>query len=124
MPAGISFKNSPENSRYVAYEQYLMEYGKKQVGFNEEIKTAKNAADTQAVRNKSKALLKELIAYRTNYIQKYPGTYLSNIFNAIKTPEVPEGTFYLEDKKTVDSNYAYRFYKRISGMTSTSAITA
>ncbi len=29
MPAGTSFKNSPENSRYVAYEQYLMEYGKK-----------------------------------------------------------------------------------------------
>lgn len=112
MPANITFKNSPENSRYVTYEQYLMDYGKKQVALNEEIKTAKSSADTQAIRNKSKALLKELVQYRTAYSKKYPGTYLANIFDALKTPEVPEGTFYMEDKKTVDSNYAYRFYKQ------------
>src|SRR5688572_6008708 len=30
MPANISFKNSPENTRYVEYEKFLMGYGKKQ----------------------------------------------------------------------------------------------
>jgi thiol-disulfide isomerase/thioredoxin len=112
MPANITFKNSPENSRYVAYEQYQMEYGKKQMALNEGIKAAKTAADTAAVRNKSKLLLKDLTTYRQDYAKKYQGTYLSNVFNALKVPDVPEGTFYLEDKKTVDSNYAYRYYKQ------------
>lgn len=111
MPANITFKNSPENSRYVAYEQYLMNYGKKQVALGEEMKKAKTVADTQAIRLKYKAELKELVAYRDAYVKKYPNTYLTNIFNALKTPEILEGTYYLEDKKTVDSNYAYRFYK-------------
>lgn len=111
MPANITFKNSPENTRYVAYEQYLMGYGKKQAAIGEDMKAAKTEADTQAVRNKYKAALKELVTYRQDYVKKYPGTYLANVFNALKVPEIPEGTFYLEDKQTVDSNYAYRYYK-------------
>lgn len=111
MPKNIAFSNSPENSRYVEYERFLMQYGAKQQGFIDALKTAKNAADTQAVRTKSAALAKELTAYRANYAKKYPNTYLSTIFNAMSVPEVSEGKHYLEDGKTVDSTYGYRFYK-------------
>jgi len=112
MPRSTIFKTSAENTRYVDYEKYLMEYGKKQQAFSDELKTAKNAADSQAVRDRSSKLVKELFRYRADYAQKYPNTYLSTVFNAMATPEVPEGKHYLEDGKTVDSNFAYHYYKQ------------
>lgn len=111
MPANISFKNSPENTRYVEYEKFLMGYGKKQQAFMDELKTAKNAADTQAIRNKSNETSKELTGYRKDYVKKYPGTFLTSIFNALTIPEVPEGKHYIAGTKTIDSNYSYTFYK-------------
>jgi len=111
MPANIRFKNSPENTRYVSYETYLLDYGKKQQALSAELEKAKNAADTQAIRDKSVALSDDLNRYRKEYTQTYPNTFLSQVFNAIRLPEVPKGTHYLPDGKTVDSNYAYRYYK-------------
>lgn len=111
MPANISFKNSPENSRYVEYEKFLMAYGKKQQGFMEELKKAKTPADTAAIRDKSAKAGKELVAFRNDYVKKYPNTYLSNVFNALSTPQVPEGTHYIAGTKTVDSNFSYTYYK-------------
>jgi thiol-disulfide isomerase/thioredoxin len=111
MPANISFTNSPENSRYVEYQKVLMTYGKKQQGYMEELKKARNAADTQALRDKSVKATKELNAYRKDYAAKYSGTYLSTIFKALAAPEVPEGKHYLPGTKTIDSNFAYNYYK-------------
>lgn len=111
MPKNTSFKTSEENTRYVEYEKYLMQYGAKQQVFIDGMKTAKTAADTQIIRDKSGALAKELIAYRTSYAKKYPNTYLTSVFNAMSTPEVPEGKHYLADGKTEDSTFNYRFYK-------------
>lgn len=111
MPANISFKGSPENSRYVEYEKLLVKFGKQQQGYMEELKKAKSTADTQAIRDKSAKITKELNAYRKEYSNKYPGTYLSTIFKALATPEIPEGTHYLPGTKTVDSNFGYNYYK-------------
>jgi thiol-disulfide isomerase/thioredoxin len=112
MPKNVSFKTSEENSRYVEYERFLIDYGEKQQKFIEALKSAKNAADTQSLRDKSGVLAKELYKYRANYAQKYPGTYLANVFNAMWTPDVPEGKHYLPDGKTEDSTFAYKYYKQ------------
>ncbi len=111
MPAYISFKNSPENTRYQQYETYLMDYGRQQQQLMEDLKTAKNATDSQAIKGKGLKLTKELRNYRQSYVQKYPGTYLSNIFNALEVPQVPEGDHYIPGTKTVDSNFSYNYYK-------------
>lgn len=111
MPANITFKNSPENTRYVEYEKFLMDYGKKQQVYIEELKTAKNAADTQAIKDRSAKTGKELTAYRKDYVKKYPGTFLASIFNALTVPEVPEGKHYIPGTKTIDSIYSYTYYK-------------
>jgi len=111
MPENIAFKGSPENDRYLAYEKFLVGYGKKQQGYLEELKKAKNAADTQAIRDRSSVTAKELLAYRNDYIKKYPGTFLTSVFNALNTPEVPEGKHYLAGTKTLDSNYSFNYYK-------------
>lgn len=112
MPANITFKNSPENTRYVEYEKFLMSYGRKQQAYLEELKQAKNAADTQAIRDKANKTGKELITYRNSYVAKYPNTYLSNVFNALSVPEIPEGTHYLPGTKDIDSNFNYSYYKQ------------
>ncbi|MFT4061488.1 MAG: DUF5106 domain-containing protein [Edaphocola sp.] len=111
MPLNVGFKGSEENARYADYEKFLVNYGKKQQSYTAELKNAKNAADTQAIRNKASKEAKQLIAYRKDYAAKYPGTYLADVFNALWTPEVPEGTHYLPGTKTVDSNFAYTYYK-------------
>jgi thiol-disulfide isomerase/thioredoxin len=112
MPKNVSFKTSEENSRYIEYEKFLMDYGRKQQAFVESLKTAKNGVDSQSIRENSAKLAKELFKYRFNYAQKYPGTYLANIFNAMAVPDVPEGKHYLPDGKTIDSTYAYKYYKQ------------
>lgn len=111
MPKGIEFKNSPENDRFLKYLAYNERFAAGQKKLEEEIKSAKTADDTAAVRKKAVAAANERKAYMHDYAAKYPGTLLANIFNAMEVPEVPEGPHYLEDGKTKDSTFAYRYYK-------------
>lgn len=111
LPEGLEFKNSPENVRFMQYVSYLKGYGEKQQEIEKQYKEAKTAADTSAARKKAVAASKELNAYRKDYEKKYPNTLLSNIFSALESTDVPEGDHYLEDGKTKDSTFAYRYYK-------------
>jgi thiol-disulfide isomerase/thioredoxin len=111
MPKNIVFKNSPENTRYMAYELHLKDYGNRRMELMDEYKAAKTEKDTQSVRDKFEKLSDELRDYRESYIKKYPGTYLSSVFNALLVPEVPDGPHYLPGTKTIDSNFTYTYYK-------------
>jgi thiol-disulfide isomerase/thioredoxin len=111
LPDGVVFKNSPENVRFEEYVDYLKGFSKEQEKLKEDLKKARTTSDTDAIRKKSIASSKVLTKYRRDYVQAHPGTLLSVIFNAMEVPEIPEGTHYLEDGKTKDSTYAYRYYK-------------
>ena len=111
MPKNIVFKNSPENTRYMAYELHLQDYGKRRMKLQDALKTAKNKKDTLNIQEQSKKIADELRIYRENYIKKYPNTYLSTVFSAILVPQVPKGPHYLPGTKTIDSNFAYYYYK-------------
>ena len=110
-PVKLKFKNSPENERFQKYVEFLKTYSTGQQELLKELAAAKTAADTAAVRKKGSASAKDLTNYRKNYIKEYPNTLLSSIFSALETPEVPEGEHLLEDGKTKDSTFAYRYYK-------------
>lgn len=110
-PSGISFNNSAENNDYVAYENYLQEYGDKRKKLIESLKSAKNAKDTQKIEEQSKKLADGLTSYRKAYIQKHPNTLLSALLKTLIMPETPEGPHYSADGKTIDSNFAYEYYK-------------
>jgi len=110
LPQGLVFKNSPENERFLSYISYLKDFGERQKQLQDRLNTAASAADTAAVRTASKKQSQELISYRRDYIQKYPGTLLSSIFKALETPQVPEGDHLLPDGAK-DSTFAYRYYK-------------
>ncbi len=111
LPDGVKFKNSPENERFEEYVDFLKGYSKKQEEYTKDLKEAKTADDTDKIRKKSIESAKVLTNYRRDYEKEHPGTLLAAIFNAMETPEIPEGTHYLEDGKTKDSTYAYRYYK-------------
>ncbi|NDC40368.1 MAG: DUF5106 domain-containing protein [Chitinophagia bacterium] len=111
LPDGVKFKNSPENERFQGYVDFLKTYGNKQEGFKKELADAKTASDTADVRKRAVEASKELIQYRKDYIAKYKGSLLANIFGALEVPQVPEGDHFLADGKTKDSTYAYNYYK-------------
>lgn len=110
LPKGIVFKGSPENDRFVSYVSYLMDYGNRSVALNKQYENAKTYDDTTRLRAEYKKLSDELKDYRKKYVDKYPGTLLANIFNALKVPEVPAGKHYLPDGSE-DSSFAYNYYK-------------
>lgn len=110
LPVGLVFKGSPENEKFLEYSKFLADYGKKQQVFIDDLKNAKNAADTEAIRVRSAEVAKELTAYRRNYVAKEPKTLLASIFNALEIPEVPAGKHLLADG-TEDSSFAYNYYK-------------
>src|SRR5690606_32795763 len=74
------------------------------------LEAATSADDTAAVRDEAKKMSDELKEYRRKYTEKYPGTLLTKIFNALKVPEVPPGPHLLPDG-SVDSSFAYEYYK-------------
>ena len=111
LPEGVKFKNSPENDRFQTYVDFLKVYGTGQEALKKELAEAKNAKDSAAVRTKAGKTAKDLINFRREYVSKYPNTLLANIFNALEVPQVPEGEHLLEDGKTKDSTFAYRYYK-------------
>ena len=110
LPYSVSFVGSDENTRFYQYVQFLKGFGEKQEGFKKELASAKTAKDTAEVRDRASKTSKELTEYRSSYVAKYPNTLLTNIFNALETPIVPEGKHLLADG-TVDSAFEWRYYK-------------
>ncbi len=111
-PEDLKFTNSPENTRFEDYVKYLKDYGAQEEKYKKELAVATSKSDTDAVRKKAVVSSKELNKYRSDYEAKYPGTLLSKIFKAIESPEIPEGDHFLEDGKTKDSTFNYKFYKK------------
>jgi thiol-disulfide isomerase/thioredoxin len=111
LPDGVKFENSPENTRFIEYITFLKDYSEDQQKLKKKLDEAKTAADTAEVRTRSMAETKKLTEYRRNYVKSNPKSLLAKVFNAMEVPEVPEGPHFLEDGKTKDSTFAYRYYK-------------
>jgi len=111
IPDGIQFKNSPENTRFSEYVKYLKNYSLNEDKLRKDLEKARNSDDTAVIRKKAVAASKELNKYRKDYVKTNPGTLLSTIFSAIEVPQIPEGDHYLEDGKTKDTTYNYKYYK-------------
>lgn len=89
LPLGISYKNSPDNERFLEYTKYLAGVGEEHRKLSEDIAKAKTKEDTAKVDAEYRALGKRVSAYRNNYIRKYPNTLLANIFRALEMPDFP-----------------------------------
>jgi thiol-disulfide isomerase/thioredoxin len=106
----IVFKNSPENERFLVYMKFLKTFGDEQQRLQRDYAAAKNAADSSTLRKKINEASKQLTTYRHDYAAKYPKTLLGNVFNALATPEVPEGVHKMPNGE-IDSSFAYDYFK-------------
>lgn len=111
LPDGIVFKNSPENTKFQEYEEFLKKYSKQQQKLQEDYAASKTTKDSADIRKKSGDLGKELTNYRRNFVKSNPNTLLASLLNTLETPEVPEGDHFLADGKTKDSTFPYNYYK-------------
>ncbi len=110
LPNSLTFSGSPENDRFSKYLTYLIDFSKKSQALEAELKAAKTKKDSASVYDRGTAMSNDLTTFRQDYIVKYKGSLLSNIFKALKVPEVPKGVHYAADG-SVDSNFGYYYYK-------------
>ena len=111
LPEGIKFTNSPENEIFADYQRHAKEYGEEQQGLVKELEASKTKHDTDDIRKRGTASAKAFAEYRKKVVADHPNTFAAKILKALEKPEVPEGEHFLEDGKTKDSTFAYRYYK-------------
>lgn len=109
LPLGVSFKNSPENERFLKYVAFLSDVGKQHKALAESLPAAKSAKDSLTIQQKMGALSKEVSDFRNDYIKSNPKTMLANIFGALENPDVPQAK---KADGTIDEDAQYRLYKK------------
>ncbi len=108
LPLGVSYKNSPENERFLQYVAFLDKVGQQHRQLTADLSQAKAAKDSAAIQDKFRALSVDVTRFRKDYVKQNPNTLLANIFRALETPEVPD----LKKKDgTEDADAKYMWYK-------------
>ncbi len=106
---GIQFVNSPDNTMFSAYQQYMAIQGLEVGALQQQLKTAKNKTDSAHFADELIKKDKEVSEYRESIIKKNSGSILSVLLITMREPELPPK---LKTPKTrADSLEAYNFYK-------------
>ena len=109
LPTSVSFSGTIDNTQFQSYSGFANQTGQAINRLNLELKTVTGAKDSLAISSKIKSLSLSLTLYRDSIGKKYPGSFLSILFNAIREPELPPASSHPGGK--YDSNYAFRYYK-------------
>jgi thiol-disulfide isomerase/thioredoxin len=106
---GLSFQNSPDNTLFNSYQQYMFSRGQEINSSRQQLSMAKNAVDSVKW-NKELARLDSLInQYRENLIKKNPNNILTALLVAMREPEVPAK--WKNQKTKADSLNAYYYFR-------------
>ena len=102
----ISFTGSAENASFKAYQQFMMQNGRK---LDELFKKRSGSSekDSLALTAEIDTLTKKINAYRLALISKEPNSLLATLLKAMKEPEVPAN----KEAAKKDSLYAYHYFK-------------
>ncbi len=101
----IRFINSPDNTTFKAYQQYMSVQGKKIDSLNK--LPVSNPDDGLSVYGQVEEAKKAISKYRNDIMTKDPGGILSALLHAMKEPEVPQD----DPRMKTDSLFAYRYFK-------------
>ena len=102
----IRFTNSPDNTAFKAYQQFMSAYGKKADSLNR-LKMGKPKEDSLRIAAQLDEVNKQIRQYRTDIMSKDPNGILSTLLHAMKEPEVPVN----DPRMKTDSLFAYRYFK-------------
>lgn len=109
IPQSITFKNSPENTQFLAYTLSINETGRLAAQTAQGINQITDPAEAQKRRNAVQELNQRIIHYRDSLSKRYPTSFLTALFKAMQEPTVPPGNKHPGGK--YDSIYAYRYFK-------------
>ncbi|MEI6950655.1 thioredoxin-like domain-containing protein [Paraflavisolibacter sp. H34] len=101
----ITFLNSPENTAFVAYQDFMVKNGRQL----DELVKARTASPADSVKLTARidAVNTTVRNYRTALITKDPNSLLATLLKAMKEPEVPQN----HPAAKTDSTFAYRYFK-------------
>ena len=108
-PAATVFTGSPLNSEFQSYTRYVGQKGSTINQLQQELPRATTAADSATLTRQMRALNQEIMDFRSAYLQRNAGNFLSALFAALQEPIVPPASQH--PKGVYDTAYAYRFYK-------------
>ena len=107
---GVQFVNSPDNSLFSSYQQYMGQKGKKMAELQQQIKAISNKKDSIALNDELIKTDKEVTTFREDLIKKNPNSILTALLVAMREPQL---TGKLKDPKTKDDSLAaYNYFKK------------
>ena len=109
LPQSVKFSGTIDNSQFQDYSAFASQTGNRIHQLNLQLKDPARSSTNASIQEEIKKLSLSLTKYRDSIAKKYPGSFLSMLFAAIREPEVPKGNEHPGGK--YDSNYAFRYYK-------------
>lgn len=102
----ITFIGSPENTSFKAYQQFMMQNGKKLDDLYKQ-RSGSSEKDSLLLTTQIDTLSKKIVNYRLALINKEPAGLLAALLKAMKEPTVPKN----EEAEKKDSLYSYHYFK-------------
>ncbi|MFL5739686.1 MAG: thioredoxin-like domain-containing protein [Flavisolibacter sp.] len=102
----VSFLNSPDNSGFKAYQQFMMVNGRAADSLNK-LRSASSKSDSVKITAQIESINKKIKAYRNDIITKQPNSLMATLLKAMKEPEVPTN----DPAAKKDSMFAYHYFK-------------
>lgn len=101
----LTFVNSPENTAFLAYQDFMVKNGKQMEGLAKERNA--NKADSAKLTAQIETINKTVRKYREDIIAKEGEALLPTLLKAMREPEVPQNSTVAKS----DSLFAYKYFK-------------
>jgi peroxiredoxin len=108
-PTQVKITGSIDNDIFKDYTNATTKVGTQLMSLNNELKEAKTAKDSAAIKSKILLANKDFSKIKDDVIAKNPDALLTTLLNCMKRPEVPVGLPYDSVSKRYDSAFPYRF---------------
>jgi len=110
LPASVVFAGSSDNTIFQAYTRYTAQTGGEINATQQELARVHTKADSTRLYNKMRKLNGEIQHYREDLATKYPSSFLTALFHALREPTVPPAPKPQPGGK-IDSQFAYHYFK-------------
>jgi thiol-disulfide isomerase/thioredoxin len=106
---GISFQNSPDNTEFNTYQQFMASKGREIGSVRQQLSIAKTAADSSKLNSQLIAIDTTIQSYRENIIKKNSSGILATLLVAMREPVIP--VHLRNPKNRQDSASAYYYFR-------------
>ena len=109
LPSSIKFTGSSDNTLFQTYTVRLNKVGREITDLQKLSTQITDPAQKEPIQKKMQSLNKEILTYRDSLDKKYPNSFLSALFKAMKEPIIPPASKHPKGK--YDSTYAFQYFK-------------